>query len=30
VKKVHVVNQDECIGCSVCFEKCPVDAIEMR
>ena len=29
LKKVHVVNQDLCIGCGICQEKCRKDAIEM-
>jgi NAD-dependent dihydropyrimidine dehydrogenase PreA subunit len=24
------VNEDECIGCGTCVEKCPVDAIELE
>jgi electron transport complex protein RnfB len=27
VKKVAVIREDECIGCTKCIQACPVDAI---
>ncbi|MCK4265702.1 MAG: 4Fe-4S binding protein, partial [Thermoplasmata archaeon] len=26
---VAIVNKDECIGCGVCVDACPSDAIKM-
>ena len=30
IKKKHKVNEEKCIGCEVCVNKCPVKAIEMK
>ena len=29
-KQMHTVIQDECTGCELCVEPCPVDCIKME
>ena len=30
VKKLHVVDQDKCLKCGICYEVCKFDAVEVR